>query len=66
MCGNVSEWCLSDYERYSTQLEGDQDRVTKGGAYDAGRTFAQLIIRNYAHPDTILEKIGFRIAAVMP
>jgi hypothetical protein len=66
MCGNVSEWCLSDFERYSTQLEGEQQRVIRGGAYDSGRTFAQVIIRNYAAPDTILEKIGFRIVAMIP
>lgn len=66
MCGNVSEWCLSEFERYSSQLEGDQQRVLKGGAFDSGRTFAQLMIRNYAAPDTNHEKIGFRIAAQMP
>jgi len=64
MCGNVSEWCLSDYVMFSSDVTGEAPRVLRGGAYDSGRSFAQLVIRNYAKPDLQLQTIGFRIAAI--
>ena len=39
-------------------------RVVRGGAYDSGRSFAQLVVRNYANPDLQSQTIGFRIAAI--
>ncbi|MGJ3238886.1 MAG: SUMF1/EgtB/PvdO family nonheme iron enzyme [Anaerolineae bacterium] len=64
MCGNVSEWCLNDYTMFSTDITGDAPRVLRGGAYDSGRSFAQVIVRNYANPDLQSQTIGFRIAAI--
>lgn len=64
MCGNVAEWCLNDYMMFSTALTGDAPRVVRGGAYDSGRSFAQVVIRNYAKPDLHSQTIGFRIAAI--
>lgn len=64
MCGNVSEWCLNDYVMFSTDLAGDAPRVLRGGAYDSGRSFAQVVVRNYAKPDWHSQTVGFRIAAI--
>lgn len=64
MCGNISEWCLNDYTMFSSDVTGDAPRVVKGGAYDSGRSFAQVIVRNYAKPDLQSQTIGFRIAAI--
>lgn len=64
MCGNVSEWCLNDYMMFSTDLNGEAPRVIRGGAYDSGRSFAQVVVRNYARPELQLQTVGFRIAAI--
>ncbi|MGB7341172.1 MAG: SUMF1/EgtB/PvdO family nonheme iron enzyme [Phototrophicaceae bacterium] len=64
MCGNVAEWCLTDYTMFSPDVTGNAPRVVRGGAYDSGRSFAQVIVRNYANPDVQSQTIGFRIAAI--
>lgn len=64
MCGNVAEWCLNDYTMFSSDIAGNAPRVVRGGAYDSGRSFAQIIIRNYANPDVQSQTIGFRIVAI--
>lgn len=64
MCGNVSEWCLNDYTMFSSDLSLEAPRVLRGGAYDSGRSFAQVIVRNFANPDFQSQTVGFRIAAL--
>ncbi|MEM9950582.1 MAG: SUMF1/EgtB/PvdO family nonheme iron enzyme [Chloroflexota bacterium] len=64
MCGNVSEWCLNDYTMFSSDISGNAPRVLRGGAYDSGRSFAQVIVRNYANPDYQSQTIGFRLASI--
>lgn len=64
MCGNVAEWCLNDFVMFSSDINGDAPRVLRGGAYDSGRSFAQVVIRNYAKPDWQSQTIGFRIVAI--
>ncbi|MEO1162173.1 MAG: SUMF1/EgtB/PvdO family nonheme iron enzyme [Chloroflexota bacterium] len=63
MCGNVSEWCLNDYTMFSSDVTTEAPRVLRGGAYDSGRSFAQVVIRNYANPDQQSQTVGFRIVA---
>lgn len=65
MCGNVFEWCLTDWDG-SSETERGGNRVIRGGAWDSNRSFAQVVIRNYAKPYLQTGTIGFRIAAVLP
>lgn len=64
MCGNVSEWCLNDYTMFSNDVKGNAPRVLRGGAYDSGRSFAQVVVRNYANPGVQSQTVGFRIASI--
>lgn len=64
MCGNISEWCLNDYVMFSSNVKGDAPRVVRGGSFESGRSFAQVVVRNYANPDLQSSTIGFRIAAI--
>lgn len=64
MCGNVYEWTLSEWDSVQVDMSGDFDRVLRGGAWDATRTAAQVVMRNYAAADSRTPDIGFRICAV--
>lgn len=64
MCGNIAEWCLNDFMMFSSDIKGDAPRVLRGGAYDSGRSFAQVVVRNYSKPDRQSQTVGFRIVAI--
>lgn len=64
MCGNVYEWTLSEWDSVEVDMSGDFDRVIRGGAWDATRTAARVVMRNYAASDSRTPDIGFRICAI--
>lgn len=64
MCGNVFEWTLSEWDSVMVDLSGNFDRVLRGSSFDASRTAAMSVRRNYAAPDAQSTSIGFRICAI--
>jgi formylglycine-generating enzyme required for sulfatase activity len=68
MAGNVREWCCSifnknyvDYERsVNDDLEGDDDRVLRGGSWYYHRSLARCADRNWFRPNDRDYVIGFR------
>jgi formylglycine-generating enzyme required for sulfatase activity len=65
LCGNVSEWTLTVYDG-SQNSERDLSRIIRGGAYDSGRMFLQVMNRSSQTPQSQNATIGFRICANFP
>jgi hypothetical protein len=65
MCGNVAEWTLTEYEG-SQNTERDVNRIVRGGAYDSGRMFIQVMNRSSQPPHSQTDTVGFRICANFP
>jgi len=70
MSGNVWEWCLSDYGKpqldvRKENLRTEQNRVLRGGAWDAPLD-ARAVYRNYYLPADRFNLIGFRVVVVRP
>jgi len=66
MCGNVSEWCLSEWDGHAADLSRSTNRVVRGGDWESSRTSAQITMRNYAAPEIQSISIGFRICLFEP
>lgn len=64
MCGNVSEWSLSEWQDYGTRLTGSSNRVIKGGSWSSSRSFARVFTRDYAVPEGRYPSVGFRVCCV--
>jgi formylglycine-generating enzyme required for sulfatase activity/energy-coupling factor transporter ATP-binding protein EcfA2 len=67
MSGNVWEWCSSLYQSYPYQaddgrenLEGDGQRVLRGGSWGDDHNYARTKFRGKALPDVRFSTIGFR------
>ncbi|NGZ27470.1 MAG: SUMF1/EgtB/PvdO family nonheme iron enzyme [Magnetococcales bacterium] len=72
LCGNVWEWCLDHWsESYYRQVtkgtlnpvntKGGEERVLRGGAFNAMATQGRCAFRMHATPQTKSLSIGFRV-----
>ena len=65
MCGNIWEWCLSDWHHSAITFQDSESedvaRVIRGGAYNSGRREMRCAYRHRLAPDGIISPIGFRI-----
>jgi formylglycine-generating enzyme required for sulfatase activity len=71
MAGNVWEWCLTQWrDSYESEednsIEGDNNRVQRGGAVDLGANDARCAYRNWSDPKYRYDYdlIGFRVVVV--
>lgn len=73
MHGNVFELCFDWHTEYtgsdeidptgpSTPATGEYQRVFRGGYYEGDATYYRSAYRWYAHPDSPLRYVGFRIS----
>ena len=71
MAGNVWEWCrtkwMGDYKDYEQKvdddLEGEEDRVLRGGAWDYPAVLARCSVRFRFVPVLRFRRVGFRVVA---
>jgi hypothetical protein len=67
MTGNVWEWTLNRYMDYPYRhdtphdLEGEAQRVLRGGAWDRHLRLARVSCRNLGHPDVFFPDFGLRV-----
>ncbi len=68
MHGNVEEWCLDWYGRYSGKSQRNPGgpskgiyRVTRGGSHNTPVEYLRSANRSASMPDDLHEQIGFRI-----
>ncbi len=69
MSGNVWEWTLtkwqSDYREYNQKidisLQGEDERVVRGGAFSDYQGGARCAFRNWGRPDGLNLNLGFRV-----
>jgi formylglycine-generating enzyme required for sulfatase activity len=63
MSGNVWEWCLTDYEQKTHDLNGDASRVIRGGGwFYFTKADCRCNFRYYDLPFGCYNFRGFRIA----
>jgi formylglycine-generating enzyme required for sulfatase activity len=63
MSGNVWEWCLTDYEQKTNDLNGDASRVIRGGGwFYFTKSDCRCTFRYYDLPFGCYNYRGFRIA----
>jgi formylglycine-generating enzyme required for sulfatase activity len=70
--GNVWEWCRTKFEegydgyRDDNDLEGDDPRVLRGGAFFYRRRLVRCAFRYRFDPDDRNDYVGFRLVMVSP
>ena len=73
MSGNVSEWCLDDWQDRSDKLtaemtrDGDKStsaRSVRGGAWNYTARFCRSAYRRFVGPNVRSDSLGFRVALV--
>jgi formylglycine-generating enzyme required for sulfatase activity len=71
MCGNVWEWCLTDYGKPAADAAGevlssDNGRVVRGGSWGNYPGSARAAYRDYGAPLLRFNISGFRVFAWLP
>lgn len=71
MCGNVWEWCLTEYGKPSADAAGDvlssdNIRVLRGGSWFNDRDPARAACRDRSGPNNRNSNDGFRVFACLP
>ncbi len=65
MSGNVSEWCLTQYEAHNNQLGGQAVRVLRGGSWATNSNqYMRVDYRDGYHPSYGDDLWGFRIVRI--
>jgi len=70
MSGNVWEWCSTVYgkdypfraEVYEREIEGENSRRLRGGAFDYDLQDTRAAYRSYLNPHYWSSNVGFRVA----
>jgi formylglycine-generating enzyme required for sulfatase activity len=62
LSGNVSEWCLNEYDKpKNTQVSGSETRVLRGGAWPVYQDETRAAYRDGLDPVNRSYFIGFRL-----
>lgn len=62
MAGNTSEWCLTDYQKGSNDIQSDTEvRVSRGGSFSSDKNELRCDARYGEAPHSRLLNSGFRI-----
>jgi formylglycine-generating enzyme required for sulfatase activity len=64
MSGNVWEWCLTQYDDGSEDIEGTNRRVLRGGSWNNSDHYVRAAYRYYGNPYDWYYSIGFRVVYV--
>jgi formylglycine-generating enzyme required for sulfatase activity len=63
MCGNVWEWCLTDFSTGRSDATSNNARVLRGGSWWGNSPrFLRAVVRNWNNPSDWYYIAGFRIA----
>lgn len=71
LCGNVWEWCLSNYDKPTIEvrkenLRTEKSRVLRGGSWFSFLDFARAVFRSYGLPASRFNVVGFRVVVSRP
>jgi formylglycine-generating enzyme required for sulfatase activity len=67
MAGNVWEWCLNKHsESENISLEGEAERILRGGSWRDDVRYARCTVRSWYKPDGGGNYRGFRVVCSVP
>lgn len=61
MCGNVWEWCLTEWKTDKTDLKGGSERALRGGSWSDPGPKLRVTYRGARKPSVRSDAIGFRL-----